>query len=193
MSQRAIWLRSGKRVSNQIRRLLSAGHMRCLRCLPVAEDEEDEEEEEAERTSSPGRQQVKSEPIALLARAISGDWPKGWVTNVNAPRQPGVPKEAREEWPQHWAPPRRGVPLRGRRDRAGRSRAWVQNRHHEVRSSTPVLLVHRYQIVWLWLPTALTPAADGRHRVTKGGRGGGAICGARSRVHASAPSRTSPA
>ena len=70
--RRAIWLRSGKRVSNQIRRLLSAGHMRCLRCLPVAEDEEDEEEEEAERTSSPGRQQVKSEPIALLARAISG-------------------------------------------------------------------------------------------------------------------------
>eukprot|EP01044_Picomonas_judraskeda_P034677 COSAG03_NODE_14486_length_462_cov_1.702479_2_plen_33_part_01 len=33
--------------------------------MPVAEDEEDEEEEEAERTSSPGRQQVKSEPIAL--------------------------------------------------------------------------------------------------------------------------------
>ena len=46
--RRAIWLRSGKRVSNQIRRLLSAGHMRCLRCLPVAEDEEDEEEEEEE-------------------------------------------------------------------------------------------------------------------------------------------------
>ena len=52
--RRAIWLRSGKRVSNQIRRLLSAGHMRCLRCLPVAEDEEDEEEEEEEEQGSEG-------------------------------------------------------------------------------------------------------------------------------------------
>ena len=39
---------------------------------PLSSLSVDEEEEEAERTSSPGRQQVKSEPIALLARAISG-------------------------------------------------------------------------------------------------------------------------